>query len=78
MIKEFKKIYGKEIYDIIESESGLVGTRIELKKDSKGEGTIEGLWLPNNPDQKRNHDLWHVKWDNGSYGVVQENDIIKL
>lgn len=79
MIDKFKKIYGDEIYNTIESETGLVGVRVKLApKHYCGDGTIEGLWLPCDPYQKRNQNLWHIKWDKGTYGVVDENEIIKL
>ena len=81
MREKFKQEYGKELYDKIESESGLVGARVKLPdKYYCGEGTVIGLWLPANPEDgvKRKYNLWYVKWDKGTNGIVDENELIKI
>ena len=79
-IKRFKEKYGEQYYSSVETNSGLIGKKIELKpKYTSGEvfkGEIVCLWLPKDEKSFRDDDLWYVKWLNGKDGVIELKQII--
>ncbi len=52
------------------------GTKVTLKKQSEYIGIIEKLWLPADEDSYRKFDLWYVKWNCGTNGIVELKDLI--
>lgn len=77
-IKLFKEKYGEQHYISIETNSGLIGKKIELKPkytSEKLQGEIFCLWLPKDEKAYRDCDLWYVKWYNGKDGIIELKQI---
>jgi hypothetical protein len=74
-VKLFKDDLGEEVYNCIESESNLIGKRVQLRSNSEFNGIITCLWLPKD-EQYRTSDLWCVDWDNGKFGIIEIKQII--